>query len=104
MPDPRFIGLVHSLRSSAEAALGDLASPLVTRLARDGALDRKTAVRSLDLLDMLYDKTRGQLDATEREALVRARDAVRAALGAADVAVAGDATGADAETAGRRVN
>ena len=30
MPDPRFIGLVHSLRSSAEAALGDLASPLVT--------------------------------------------------------------------------
>lgn len=80
MPDPRFIGLVHSLRSSAEAALGDLASPMVTRLARDGALARKTAERSLDLLDMLFEKTRGQLDATEREALVRAREAVRERL------------------------
>ena len=43
MPDPRFIGLIHSLRSSAEAALGELASPMVTRLARDGALARRTA-------------------------------------------------------------
>lgn len=80
MPDSRFIGLVHSLRSSAEAALGDLASPLVTRLARDGVLAHRTAARSLDLLDMLFEKTRGQLDATERDALVRARDTVRAAL------------------------
>ena len=99
MPDPRFIGLVHSLRSSAEAALGDLASPLVTRLARDGALDRKTASRSLDLLDMLYDKTRGQLDATERETLVRARDAVRGALVAArDADAADETTGEDTAT------
>lgn len=82
MPDPRFIGLVHSLRSSAEAALGDLASPMVTRLARDGALKRTTAQRSLDLLDLLFEKTRGNLDATERDALVRAREAVRAALAA----------------------
>jgi hypothetical protein len=112
VPDPRFIGLVHSLRSSAEAALGDLASPLVTRLARDGALGRKTAVRSLDLLDMLFDKTRGQLDATERETLVRARDAVREALATAIAAEAADeangadeAGGADAvENAGRPVN
>lgn len=86
MPDPRFIGLVHSLRSSAEAALGDLASPMVTRLARDGALARKTAERSLDLLDMLFEKTRGQLDATEREALVRAREAVRERLTLAEAA------------------
>lgn len=92
MPDPRFIGLVHSLRSSAEAALGDLASPMVTRLARDGALARTTATRSLDLLDLLFDKTRGNLDATERDALVRARDAVRAALAAT-------ASDADAPTA-----
>lgn len=90
MPDPRFIGLVHSLRSSAEAALGDLASPMVTRLARDGALARTTAIRSLDLLDLLFEKTRGNLDATERDALVRARDAVRAALDAS--AAADDAT------------
>lgn len=80
MPDPRFIGLVHSLRSSAEAALGDLASPMVTRLARDGAMARRTAERSLDLLDMLFEKTRGQLDATEREALVMARETVRQRL------------------------
>jgi len=82
MPDPRFIGLIHSLRSSAEAALGELASPMVTRLARDGALDRTTALRSLDLLDMLAEKTLGQLDATERDALVTARDVVRRRLAA----------------------
>ncbi|MFN2321919.1 MAG: DUF1844 domain-containing protein [Trueperaceae bacterium] len=94
MPDPRFIGLVHSLRSSAEAALGDLASPMVTRLARDGALARTTATRSLDLLDLLFEKTRGNLDATEREALVRAREAVRARL-AATAGTEGDAATAD---------
>ncbi|MDF1522684.1 MAG: DUF1844 domain-containing protein [Trueperaceae bacterium] len=97
MPDPRFIGLVHSLRSSAEAALGDLASPMVTRLARDGALARTTATRSLDLLELLVEKTRGNLDATERDALMRARDAIRAAL-AADPAgdAASSAEAADA--------
>ncbi len=82
MPDPRFIGLVHSLRSSAEAALGELASPMVTSLARDGALARRTAERSLDLLEMLVAKTQGCLDATERDALVHARDAVRQRLAA----------------------
>jgi len=82
MPDPRFIGLVHSLRSSAEAALGELASPMVTRLARDGALARRTAERSLDLLEMLADKTQGRLDATERDALIRARDDIRLRLAA----------------------
>ncbi len=80
MPDPRFIGLVHSLRSSAEAALGELASPMVSRLARDGALARTTAARSLDLLEMLVDKTLGRLDATEHDALMQARDAVRLRL------------------------
>jgi 3-hydroxyisobutyrate dehydrogenase-like beta-hydroxyacid dehydrogenase len=84
MADPRFIGLVHSLRSSAEAALGEMASPMVTRLARDGALARTTALRSLDLLEMLVDKTLGRLDATEREALMTARDAVRARLTATE--------------------
>jgi hypothetical protein len=97
VPDPRFIGLVHSLRSSAEAALGDLASPMVTRLARDGALARTTATRSLDLLELLAEKTRGNLDATERDALIRARDAIRAAL-AADP-VGDEASSAAAEDA-----
>jgi hypothetical protein len=82
MPDPRFIGLVHSLRSSAEAALGELASPMLTRLARDGVLARTTARRSLDLLEMLVEKTVGQLDATERDALLTARDVVRRRLDA----------------------
>ena len=84
MSDPRFIGLVHSLRSSAEAALGEMASPLVTRLARDGLLARTTAVRSLELLEMLVDKTLGRLDATERDALMTARDAVRSLLNATE--------------------
>jgi hypothetical protein len=85
VPDPRFIGLVHSLRSSAEAALGELSSPMVTRLARDGALARRTAERSLDLLEMLVDKTHGRLDATERDALLHARDEVRRRLAATAV-------------------
>lgn len=98
MPDPRFIGLVHSLRSSAEAALGELSSPMVTRLARDGALARRTAERSLDLLEMLADKTLGRLDATERDALIQARDVVRGRLAAA---ASGDpGAGPDREAAG----
>jgi hypothetical protein len=88
VPDPRFIGLVHSLRSSAEAALGELSSPMVTRLARDGALARRTAERSLALLEMLVEKTLGRLDATERDALMHARDEVRRRL----AETAGDTT------------
>ena len=95
MPDRRFIGLVHSLRSSAEAALGERASPMVTRLARDGALARTTAERSLDLLEMLIDKTLGRLDATEREALMTARDAVRQRLAATAAGDPPDVTTAD---------
>ena len=95
MPDPRFIGLVHSLRSSAEAALGELSSPMVTRLARDGALARRTAERSLGLLEMLVDKTLGRLDATERDALLHARDEIRRRL-AATAEGAADEDAADA--------
>lgn len=84
MSDPRFIGLVHSLISSAEAALGESASPMLAHLAKDGALARKTASRSLDLLEMLVMKTSGQLDDTERATLYAARDRVRALLRATD--------------------
>lgn len=80
MADPRFIGLVHSLLSAAEAALGEGASPMLTRLMRDGAKARTTAERSLALLEMLLEKTTGQLDATERSTLVHARDRVRELL------------------------
>jgi hypothetical protein len=69
MANPHFIGLVQALVSSADAALGELHSPLVTRMARDGVLARKTAQKSLSLLAMLHEKTQGNLDATERDAL-----------------------------------
>lgn len=72
MPDPRLIGLVHSILSSAEASLGELESPLTNRLASQGALARRTAERSLGLLTMLEEKTRGNLDETERATLHRA--------------------------------
>ena len=84
MSDPRFIGLVHSLLSSAQAALGETDSPMTTRLARDDALARRTAERSLGLLDMLAEKTLGNLDETERDALLRARDDLRERLGRRD--------------------
>jgi hypothetical protein len=58
------------------------------------------------LLDLLFEKTRGNLDATEREALVRARDAVRAALAATEPADVDDAPSAGdvATDPARRVN
>lgn len=84
MADPRFIGLVASIRSSAEAALGETDSPMVTRLARDGALARRTAERSVELLEMLEHKTHGNLDETERDALHRALAEIRGRLAAVD--------------------
>lgn len=87
MTDPRFIGLVHSLLSSAEAALGEANSPMVRHLARDGLMARRTGERSLELLLMLQEKTYGNLDETERSALNQAVSTVQArlsALGAAE--------------------
>ncbi len=80
MTDRRFVGLVHSLLSSAEASLGEDNSPLTARMTKDGVLARRTAERSLELLDMLYDKTSGNLNETERDALVRARSGLRKRL------------------------
>ena len=80
MPDPRFIGLVASLRSSAQAALGETDSPMLHRLARDGALHRRTAERAIALLDMLAEKTSGNLDEAERTALFDARSGLHAHL------------------------
>lgn len=80
MTNPHFIGLVHAILSSAEAALGEMNSPMVTRLARDGILARRTAEKSLQLLEMLGQKTLGNLDETERDALLKARKRVQEAL------------------------
>jgi|GEM_PF-811834 len=88
MPDPIFIGLVASLRSAGEAATGVTDSPMLHRLARDGALQRSTAARSLALLDMLASKTHGNLDETERVALHDARASLRARLEALERAAA----------------
>lgn len=80
MADPRFIGLVHSVLSSAQASLGEENSPMTRRLEGLGARSRRTAERSLALLEMLREKTRGNLDATEKAALEGALGTLRAAL------------------------
>jgi hypothetical protein len=76
MTEKHFIGLVHSILSSAEAALGEMNSPMLSHLAKDGALSRKTAERSLELLTMLQRKTLGNLDETERDALYQAQKTI----------------------------
>ncbi|MBB5375464.1 hypothetical protein HNQ07_000908 [Deinococcus metalli] len=84
MPHPDFVGLVNSLQATAEAALGDL-NAATASAARDGLLEgsraRQTAQRSLNLLTMLADKTRGNLDFTEAQLLTDAIAALRARLG-----------------------
>jgi Domain of unknown function (DUF1844) len=73
MPNQDFVGLVNSLQATAEAALGELnASSALAR--RDGLTEspqraRETALRSLRLLTMLAEKTRGNLDMTEADLL-----------------------------------
>ncbi len=75
----RLMGLIHALTATAEAAMGDDSSPL--RLAsRDGVAGRKAARRSLDLLEMLQVKTRGNLEVGERDVLWEALRAVRQRL------------------------
>ena len=80
MSDKHFIGLVHSVLSSAEAALGETDSPLTMRLANEGLLARKTAERSLALLTMLQSKTLGNLDETERDILTKAIGKIQGGL------------------------
>ena len=80
MANPHFIGLVQSLLSTAQAALGEADSPLVSRMARDGVLARRSAQKSLELLEMLQQKTAGNLDETERDVINRALQTVRGGL------------------------
>ena len=84
MPDPRFVGLVHSVLSSAQAAAGERHSPMGRHLDNAGVRSRRTAERSLALLSMLAEKTRGNLDETERSALNGAIRDLRDALDALD--------------------
>ena len=75
----RFIGLVHALQASAETALGDDTNPL-RQARRQGLEGVKAARRSLGLLEMLQEKTLGNLDEAEREELWGALRGVRSVL------------------------
>ena len=97
MAHPDFIGLVHSVRSSAEAALGEVNSPMLTRLHSDGILAKKTATRSLKLLEMLLEKTNGNLDETEM-------DALRSAIYSINNKLETVATGEESETRKDTIN
>lgn len=84
MPHPEFVGLVQSLLATAEAALGDHTAT-TARARNDGLLEtpqraRQTAERSLALLGMLAEKTRGNLDRTEAELLTHAIASIRGRL------------------------
>ncbi|MDO4264086.1 MAG: DUF1844 domain-containing protein [Deinococcus sp.] len=97
MANPDFVGLVTSVQATAEAALGQL-NAATSSAARDGLLDEsrsaQVAERSLRLLLMLAEKTRGNLDFEEAEILsdavasVRELQAARAAQLQADQAQA----------------
>jgi len=89
MTDPVFIGLVHSVLASAQSALGEPEGVMNRHTERDGIRNRRTAERSLALLEMLNTKTHGNLDETERAALVDAIGRLRSAL--EDAASSGEA-------------
>ncbi|WP_135229312.1 DUF1844 domain-containing protein [Deinococcus fonticola] len=85
MSNAEFVGLVNMLHATAEAALGDL-NAATASAARDGLLlegrARQTAERSLKLLTMLSEKTRGNLDFTEADLLSQAIGSLRERLNA----------------------
>ena len=72
MTDKHFIGLVQSVLTSAQAALGEENSPMTRHLLQDGVMARRTAERSLELLKMLERKTAGNLNELERDMLTKA--------------------------------
>ncbi|WP_425147301.1 DUF1844 domain-containing protein [Deinococcus sp.] len=85
MPNQEFVGLVNMLEATADAALGELTA--ASALLRQGGLSsdpqraRQTAQRSLRLLTMLAEKTRGNLDMTEADLLSGAIAHLRAQMG-----------------------
>lgn len=65
--DDLFLGLVASLQMSAWMQLGKVMNPVTGKIERD--LDG--AQQTIDLLGMLQEKTRGNLDAEEDKFLTR---------------------------------
>ncbi|GGQ97764.1 hypothetical protein GCM10008957_07830 [Deinococcus ruber] len=84
MANQDFVGLVNMLEATADAALGELtaASALLRQggLASDPERARQTAQRSLRLLTMLAEKTRGNLDMVEADLLTGAISHLRSQL------------------------
>lgn len=80
MANADFMGLIHTLVHTGEAALGQI-NVLTSRMARDGVeRNRANAERSLRLLEVLAQKTRGNLDADEAEALTDGMQSLREGL------------------------
>jgi hypothetical protein len=80
MANADFMGLIHTLVHTGEAALGQI-NVLTSRMARDGVeRNRANAERSLRLLEVLAQKTRGNLDADEAEALTNGMQSLREGL------------------------
>lgn len=89
MPNTDFIGLIQSLVTTGEAALGGY-NALSARMDRDGLeRGRGTAERSLRLLEALAQKTRGNLDVDESEVLTDGIRALRDGLERFDARVQG---------------
>ncbi len=80
MSDKYFIGLINSIYSSAEAALGEENSPLARHLRKDNLIKKSTAEKSMLLLDMLQRKTSGNLDETELATLLKHQKSLKEAL------------------------
>jgi Domain of unknown function (DUF1844) len=84
MPNMDFISLIQSLVTTGQAALGDW-NVLTARMDRDGLeRGRRTAERSLRLLEALAQKTRGNLDIEESDVLTDGIRTVRDSLEAFD--------------------
>jgi hypothetical protein len=66
-PNDLFIGLVASLQMSAWMALGKVMNPMTHKIERD----LEQAKETIDLLGVLEEKTRGNLQADESRLLQR---------------------------------
>ena len=80
-PDPSFLMIVQLHHLQAMLHLGLVADP---RTGKPGRVDRDGARHELALLQILEEKTRGNLDADEEELLGEVINALTMALSAAD--------------------
>lgn len=88
LTDPRFTGLVHVLTATVETALGggDV-GPLRIASNHQAMQGLRAAKRSLDLLELLKEKTKGNLTEQERAILWDALNRVRGLMDQAEEAL-----------------